>query len=190
VAFEVTSSQRVRIVDIEGQQVTDLLSFSSADPAERLSMYMSRAVHNSWKLTKGHTLHSTLANEMWLIEEDTVGQNYAGGGFCNPSINDRRYGARDAHTCFDNFREALAPFRLTENDFDYETCFNIFMTIDYAPDGAWEIRDPVSKAGDFILFKALMDQIVAISNCPQLHNPCNAGRLKPVEVSILEEDNR
>lgn len=185
IAFEIVSGQAVRIVDLEGQQVTDFMSFSQQEPSERLSMYTSRAANRSWKLTAGHTLYSTLAEEMWRIEVDTVGENYAGGGFCNPAINERRYGAGAAPTCLGNFKAALEPFNLGPADFDYETCFNVFMTVAYEPDGRWEILKPKSRAGDRIEFTAMMNQIVTISNCPQLHNACNAGRLKPVEVTIL-----
>jgi len=48
-----------------------------------------------------------------------------------------------------------------------------------------EIREPKSRAGDEIVLRALMPQIVAISNCPQVRNPVNAGRLKPLRVEIL-----
>lgn len=188
-AFEVTAGQRVRIVDIEGQQVTDFISLNRNDTKERLSMYTSRAAARSWKLSAGHVLTSTLARDMWLIEEDTVGENYAGGGFCNPAINEKRYGTRDDATCYHNFIAALAPFGLGEHDFDYENCFNVFMTIAYEPDGRWEIREPLSRAGDQMLLLALMDQIVAISNCPQIRNDCNARRLKPVQISVLREKN-
>jgi uncharacterized protein YcgI (DUF1989 family) len=184
-ALAISAGERLRIVDLEGQQVTDLVSFSRADPRERLAMYPSRAVNKTWRLTAGHTLHTTRSREMWLIEEDTVGENYAGGGFCNAYINEKRYGVRDAPNCFDNFIAALAPFGLGADDFDFETCFNVFMTIAYEPEGRWEIREPKSRAGDYIQFRALMDQVVAISNCPQLLNPCNAYRLKPVEVQVL-----
>jgi uncharacterized protein len=35
--------------------------------------------------------------------------------------------------------------------------------------------------------RALMPQIVAISNCPVLFNACNNYRLKPLAVEILAE---
>jgi uncharacterized protein YcgI (DUF1989 family) len=184
VAFEVAAGDRVRIVDLEGQQVTDFISFNRHDPKERLSMYTSRAVNGTWKLTAGHILNSTLSREMWRIEADLVGENYAGGGYCNRPINEKRYGIKDTPSCQDNFIAALAPFGLSQDDFDFETCFNVFMTVAYAANGDWQIGEPTSKAGDYIQFLALMDQIVAISNCPQVLNPCNAGRLKPVKIQV------
>ena len=183
-AFRVARGDLLRIVDIEGQQVCDLVSFAVADAYERLGMYPSRAVARSWRLTKGHKLYSNLARPMWEIEDDTVGEHYSGGGFCNPQINKARYGVTDAPTCMDNFVAALAPYGLGAKDIDFDACFNVFMTVAYEPDGGWAIREPKSRAGDHIDLRALMDQIVAISNCPQLLNPVNAGRLKPLALEI------
>lgn len=183
-AFRVRVGDLVRVIDVEGRQVCDLVSFAAADPSERLGMYPSRAVARSWRLTRGHTLYSNLARPMWRIEEDSVGENYCGGGFCNRPINEARYGVTDAPTCADNLAGALAAYGLGPRDIDFDACFNIFMTVTYEPDGSWEIREPKSRAGDHIDLRALMDQIVALSNCPQLLNPVNAGRLKPLAVEI------
>jgi len=188
IGFEVAAGQRVKIIDVEGQQVSDFISFSRANPRERLAMYPSRAVARSWRLTRGHGLYSNRSNLMWTIEEDTVGENYCGGGFCNPYVNQARYGAGDAPTCLANFVAALAPFGLGEDDIEFDCCLNVFMTVTYEPGGAWEIKEPKSRAGDWIQFAAEMDQVVAISNCPQLLNPVNAGRLKPLEVQLLGPD--
>lgn len=187
IGFEVAAGQRVKIIDLEGQQVSDFISFNRLDQRERLAMYPSRAVARSWRLTKGHGLYSNLSNLMWTIEEDTVGENYCGGGFCNPYINEARYGAGDAPTCWANFEAALKPYGIGSEALDFDACLNIFMTVTYEPDGEWGIKEPRSKAGDWIQLAAEMDQIVAISNCPQLHNPVNAGSLKPIEVQVIEK---
>ncbi|GMV46487.1 MAG: urea carboxylase [Pseudomonadota bacterium] len=181
----VATGQRVRIVDLEGQQVSDFMSFAREDPREQLSMYSSRAVNSNWRLTAPHQLYSNLVRPMWQIEVDTVGENYCGGGYCNARMNALRYGAPDAPNCETNLEKALAPYGLNRWSFGPDTCFNIFMTYAYEMNGVLEIREPKSGAGDEIILRALMPQIVAISNCPQVRNPVNAGRLKPLRVEIL-----
>lgn len=181
----VAAGERVRIVDIEGQQVSDFMSFCQEDPREQLSMYSSRAVNRNWKLTAPHQLFSNLVRPMWEIEVDTVGENYCGGGYCNARMNDVRYGAADAPNCEANLERALAPYGLSRWHFNPDTCFNVFMMYAYEANGFLEIREPKSRAGDEIVLRALMPQIVAISNCPQVRNPVNAGRLKPLRVEIL-----
>ena len=51
--------------------------------------------------------------------------------------------------------------------------FNIFMNVPVTDDET-KIIEPVSKPGDLIDLRAECDLLVAISNCPQERNPCNA----------------
>jgi uncharacterized protein YcgI (DUF1989 family) len=182
---EVAAGQLVRITDVEGGQVPDFISLVRADPAERLSMFMSRAVNLSWKFTTGHTLYSTKANPLWTIEADSLGDHYCGGGLCSARLNFVRYGIADTPSCEANLTAALARWGLGPDAFGSDTVFNIFMNVAYDPDGRWEIREPKGRPGDSIDLRALADQLVAISNCPQLLNACNGGRLKPLRLQLF-----
>lgn len=184
-ARNIDTDQRLKILQVEGQQVADLISFNAEDTGERLSMYMSRVVNHAWKLTKNHVLLSTEARDMWLLEEDTVGQNYTGGGYCNRFVNDRRYERPDAPTCEDNFVAALSGYNLTRRSFDGDNCLNIFLKVDYRSDGSMVIQEPDARPDDYITLRSLMRQLVAISNCPQVLNPVNAYSLKPLRIQIL-----
>ena len=185
VAFEVEAGWRVRLYQVEHQQVADLVSFRRDDPDDRLSMYMSRAVNLTWKLTASHVLVSTDGRDLWTIEHDTVGENYSGGGYCNPFVNQRRYGKGELPTCETNLVEALAPYGLGRRSFDADTCLNAFMRVDYEPDGSWVIAEPTCHKGDEIVFGAEVPQVVGLSNCPQVLNAANAFRLKPLGLEIL-----
>src|SRR6266478_3552000 len=103
---------------------------------------------------------------MWKIEEDLTRENYCGGGYCSEHLN-------------------VAGYGMDRWSFNTDACFNIFMTVAYDADGKWEIRPPKGKPGDYILMRALMPQIVAISNCPVLFNACNNFRLKPLTLELL-----
>lgn len=184
-AFTVSAGERLEIHQVEGRQVADLVSFTLDNPDDRLGMYMSRAINHTWLLREGHTLVSTDGHDLWLIEEDTVGENYSGGGYCNPYVNERRSGRGDAPTCEDNFIRVLADQGLGRRSFDADTCFNIFMRVDYEADGAWEIREPSCGPDDRIRLRAEMPQIVGVSNCPQLLNPVNGFALKRLRVRVL-----
>lgn len=189
IGLEVRTGQVVRLTDVEGGQVPDFFSFDLADPRDRLSMYVSRAANLTWKLTKGHTLYGFSARPMWVIDEDTLGDNYTGGGYCNPRVNFLRYGIPDTPSCETNAAAALAPWGLDKSSFDPDVAFNVFMNVAYEPDGRWEIRDPKGRPGDYMDLRALMDQIVAVSNCPQILNRCNGGRLKPLRVQLFDVED-
>jgi uncharacterized protein YcgI (DUF1989 family) len=44
---------------------------------------------------------------------------------------------------------------------------------------------PVSRAGDYVEFRAEMDLIVGLSNCPlDVMNPCNGYKCTPVKIEV------
>jgi uncharacterized protein len=187
IGFEIEAGQRLRLAQPEGEQVADLISFNRDDRREILSMLSSRAVNLCWKLTAPQTLYSNLARPMWQIEEDLTAENYCGGGYCSETLNVARYGdvGKGAPNCQANLEAAIGAWGMDRWSFNIDACFNVFMTVAYDQDGKWEIRAPKGKPGDFITLRALMPQIVAISNCPILFNACNNFRLKPLTVEIL-----
>jgi uncharacterized protein YcgI (DUF1989 family) len=188
ISFEIEAGQRFKMTQPEGEQVADLVSFNRDDPRELLSMHGSRAVNLNWKLTKPHTLYTNRTRPMWVIEEDLTGENYCGGGYCSEHLNTMRYGdkGKGAPNCQQNLEKAVAGYGMDRWNFNVDACFNVFMTVAYDPDGKWEIRLPKGKPGDYMIMKALMPQIVAISNCPILFNACNNFKLKPLTLEILK----
>ena len=188
ISFEIEAGQRLRLIQPEGEQVADFVSFSRDDMRELLSMHSSRAVNLSWKLTAPNVLYSNRTREMWKIEDDLTGENYCGGGYCSEHLNIARYGAAGtgAPNCQSNLEAALRGYGMDRWSFNIDACFNVFMTVAYDPDGKWEIRPPKGRPGDHMTLRALMPQIVAISNCPILFNACNNFRLKPLTLEILK----
>jgi uncharacterized protein YcgI (DUF1989 family) len=187
ISFEIEAGQRLRLSQPEGEQVADFISFNRDDVRELLSMHSSRAVNLNWRLTAPHTLYSNRSREMWKIEEDLTAENYCGGGYCSEHLNMARYGkvAAGAANCQANLEAAVRGYGMDRGSFNVDACFNVFMTVAYDADGKWEIREPKGKPGDYITMRALMPQIVAISNCPVLFNACNNYRLKPLMLEIL-----
>jgi uncharacterized protein YcgI (DUF1989 family) len=186
-AFEIESGQRLRITQPEGEQVADLIAFNRDDRRELLSMQQTRAVLGRWKFTAPDTLYTNRTRPMWEIEQDDTAENYCGGGYCSEHLNLVRYGerARGAPNCQANLEAGIRRYGLSRDDFCTDACFNVFMTVAYDPDLTWEIRPPKGKPGDAMTLRALMPQIVSISNCPILFNACNNFRLKPLVVEIL-----
>jgi uncharacterized protein YcgI (DUF1989 family) len=186
ISFEIESGQRLRLTQPEGEQVADFISFNRDDVRELLSMHSSRAVNLSWKFTAPDVLHSNRTRPMWQIEADLTGENYCGGGYCSEHLNVARYGnaAIGAPNCQANLEAAVRGYGMDRSSFNVDACFNVFMTVAYDVDGKWEIRAPKGKPGDYMILRALMPQIVAISNCPVLFNACNNFRLKPLTVQL------
>ena len=181
---ELRAGQTLRIVDVEGKQVPDLVCFNLTNPRERLSTNNSRLVQKRWLLTTGHALYSDEGNVMLRITADTVGIHHASAGCCNEFANFLRYGVHGTRNCLDNLTLAAAPLGLTTKDIPGAFC--PFMKVIQYPDGRYEIQEPDSRAGDYLDLTAEMDVFVSISNCPQENNPCNGFNPTPLQVVVFD----
>ncbi len=86
------------------------------------------------------------------------------GRMCNRHLYEA-YGRGAKDGCQEIIAAAIAPHGLAPEDIP--DCMDLFM--DYHHDCAqarWVIGDCVSRPGDYIEFEALMDCLVALSNCP------------------------
>jgi uncharacterized protein YcgI (DUF1989 family) len=65
---------------------------------------------------------------------------------------------------------------------------DLFMNYQHScKDGRWYIREPVSKPGDYVEFRAEMDLLVGLSNCPEDRlTDCNARNCTRMKVEVLE----
>ncbi len=179
-AGEVKKGEVFRIIDIEGQQVADFLCFNLARPDEKLSPHNTLLLNNQIFPCKGYTLFSDEAGKLMTITEDTCGTHDMVAGACSRFTNEYRYGEKDLPNCRDNFAAALEPWGIPWKLIPYN--MNVFMNCPIQPDGTYTIEEPKSRAGDYVDFTADMDVLVAMSNCPQERNKCNAFRVKPMRV--------
>jgi uncharacterized protein YcgI (DUF1989 family) len=184
VARELRPGQTLRITDIEGQQVGDVIAFTLPDLQDRLWPSTTIRLNGTVYFTTGHVLYSELSRPLLTITRDTCGRHDMLAGSCNAHIDKVRYGVDDHRGCVENFVAAIAPWGLTRADVPMS--FNVFMNCPVEADGTWSIAPPVSKAGDVVELRAETQLLVAISNCPQDLNPCNAGDPKPLGISVFE----
>jgi uncharacterized protein YcgI (DUF1989 family) len=183
-ATEMRKGQVLRIIDVEGQQVADLVTFNIRNVSEKLSIVNTVNLNKQVFPRVGYVLYSDEANAMMTIIGDTCGVHDVLAGSCSRFTNEHRYGVKDTKNCRDNLAEALKPWGIDWKDVPFS--LNAFMNCPIGQDGSWSIQVPKSKAGDYIDFRAEMDLIAAFSNCPQIYNACNAFRLKPLRAVIYE----
>ena len=182
IAREMAAGETLRIIDLEGQQVGDIIMFNKRDLQEKFWISNTVRLNGAVYATTGHVLYSELSNPMFTITADTCGRHDLLAGSCNAQIDKVRYGVDQHYGCVENFLAALAPYGLERKDIPMS--FNLFMNCPVQSDGSWSIAQPVSKAGDYVDLRAEMDLLFVLSNCPQDLNPCNAGELKPLKVVI------
>jgi urea carboxylase-associated protein 1 len=184
----VKRGQRLRIVDLEGNQAVDTLFYNAADTAEHYSAQTTIQAQRRIYLTTGSVLLSNRGRAMLRIDDDTCGRHDTLGGACSSESNTVRYALdkRHMHSCRDSFLLALARHPLgTQGGMtkrDLPSNINFFMNVPVTPTGGLQFADGISAAGRHVELAALMDTLVLISNCPQLNNPCNAYDPTPIRV--------
>jgi uncharacterized protein YcgI (DUF1989 family) len=183
-AFRLARGQRLRVIDPQGEQVSDLLAFNAQDTGEVISSGRSLDYASKLFLTTGDRLYSNRSNVMLRIVEDTVGRHDFLLTPCSKDTFRIIYGDESPHHgCFGNLAEALEPYGIGPDQIP--TAFNVFMNVLIeAQTGALTVAPPLSKAGDHILFEAEQDLIVALTACSALQS--NNYAFKPIHYAIEE----
>ena len=171
----------IRIVDIEGQQVSDLVAFNAGDMAERLSGPQTTKLNARLNLIPRNILYSDRCNPMLKLTHMTnpgVQCNFIYSP-CGPSDNAIRFPhAHTGPTCLENLEGALSPWHVGRKELLEP--FSIGLNLKITSDGTIETIATVSRAGDYIEMEANMFLVVGISACPQDRNQCNGGIPTPV----------
>ena len=184
-AFKVSRNQLVKVIDIQGRQVCDFFAISMNDSNEILSPAYTRSILGSLYLKSGDHLYSTLRRPLFKVMKDTVGRHDMLFAACDP-IRYLDYGLSDHPSCKSNALSALLDVGITPAVFPSPV--NLFMNIEVKADGTTEIRDPISKPGDYIVLQSLDDLVIAVSACPQDQNPCNGFNPTDLRVNIYNSE--
>lgn len=182
-SFKLQKGQYLKIVDIEGQQVSDILFFNDKDINEKLSSGKTFDFEESILLSTNNFLWSNRSNKMVQIVEDTNGRNDFLLAPCDRKTFAHFYGMTGYHpSCFENLCVHLSEYEIDADDIP--TAFNIFMNVQFDEKGKVQVLPPTSKSGDHILFKAEMDLVVALTACSAKDS--NGGIFKPIGFEIIE----
>ncbi len=182
VAFILKKGQDLKVIDPQGEQVSDMVLFNAKDVREKISSGKTLDFEENLLITKGNFLWSNRSRKMIEILEDTNGRNDFLLAPCSPETFQIMYKNPEYHpSCFENLYTNLAPYRIEPDD--VPTAFNIFMNVQFQPNGKLSVDPPTSKPGDFVLFQAKMDLIVALTACSA--EDSNNGSFKPIHYEIL-----
>jgi uncharacterized protein YcgI (DUF1989 family) len=181
-AFILKAGQVLRVTDPLGEQVSDLLAFAEHDTGEVISNGRSFDYEETIRLSTGHRLWSNKSNPMLEIVEDSVGRHDFLLTPCSEATFRHFYPNSPVHRgCMGNLAEALAPYGITPDQIP--CAFNIFMNVEVEGEsGHLRVLPPLSKAGDFIRLKALMDVVIGITACSAYAS--NGGTFKPIHYEI------
>lgn len=178
-AFTVYAGQTLRVIDVQGRQVCDFWAFRLENIREFVSASHTRIACGRVHLARGDALVSNLRTPLLTLLDGAQGHDLL-AACCDRERYRRDYGLEDHVNCRDNLHAAMRPYGLA-----YEFVpdpVNLFQCTRVLPDGAMEIVEPTTRAGDFTLLRAEVGLIVAVSACPQDQNPCNG--FNPTEIMV------
>jgi len=182
IAFTLEKGQRIRVIDVEGEQVSDLVCFAQNDTDEHFSSGRTIDYNGKLFLTTGDMLYSNRSRPMLTIVADQVGNHPCLYAPCSQEMFEIAYGASGPHpNCLDNLNTNLAVYGLHAHHI--AAPFNIFLNVSISQQGELGILPPRSKAGDTIELQAEMDLIVGLTACSA--GACNNYRCTPINVEII-----
>lgn len=167
-AAALTSGQKIKLINTSGTQVVDTWAYNAYDLGEYMCMASSRVWNVRLNPKVGDLMVTNHRRPILRILEDTT-----------PGIHDtvmaacdrERYGLLGFESyhrnCQDNMIEGLRELGVTVPQ-PNPNSFNVFMNIPVLEDGnQLDFRPAVCEPGQYILFQAEMDCLVAFSACPQ-----------------------
>lgn len=175
--------QQLKIIDIEGQQVCDLMCYNLDDKKEYLSSGRTIDYAETIFLTTGHLFYSNRINPMFEIIDDSVKRHDFLLTPCSIEMFRGAYNETDPHPgCHDNLCSVLRDHGISADEIP--VTFNIFMNVEVdLPTGKLSIMPPLSKAGDYILIEAKMDLVLGLTSCSDA--PTNNHQFKPIAYHII-----
>ncbi|ARN79327.1 urea carboxylase-associated protein [Nonlabens spongiae] len=183
IAFTIKKGDKLKVTDISGQQVSDLVIFNAHDKSEALSAGKTMDFEESILITQRNYLWSNRGNKLMKILEDTNGRNDILLAPCSPETFAIMYDdiPEGQPSCLGNLAANLEPFGISRDEIP--TAFNIFMNVQFTKDGQLSVDTPTSHAGDYVLLEALEDLIVGLTACSAPDS--NGGSFKTIGYEIL-----
>ncbi|MCZ4319889.1 urea carboxylase-associated family protein [Aequorivita viscosa] len=183
VAFTLKKGERLKVIDLLGTQVSDMVLFNLHDTREKISSGKTMDFEESILISTGNYLWSNRSRKMMKLLDDTNGRNDFLLAPCSPETFQIMYNNPDYHpSCFENLHTNLKPYDILPDDIP--TAFNIFMNVQFDDKGKLSVLPPLSKANDYVLFEAQMDLIVGLTACSA--EDSNGGTFKPIGYEVLE----
>jgi uncharacterized protein YcgI (DUF1989 family) len=180
-AVRLHEGQALKVINTHGQQVVDTWAFNAADLAEFMSMEHMRQVLNRIVPRVGDPLATNQRRPILALIEDT-----------SPGVHDtllaacdiwryRNLGCAGYHdNCRDNLFAGMAELGLTPPE--CPSPLNLWMNTPVVGGLRIDWLPPVSQPGDYVVLRAELDCIVALSACPQDMVPINGVDLAPTEA--------
>ena len=178
-SIDVKKNQTITVIDLEGGQVADFFAEALRKPEEFLSTGVTIDCNQSLRLSLNSIIYTNLYRPMLQLITDDVGEHDLLHPCCRPEMYDFFYQNGEGHpNCLDNINTSLQE----RHPIIYP--INLFMHTRINTDGSISVEAPLSKPGDSVTFKALMDVRLGVAACSVLESKCNSGECSPIKIVI------
>jgi uncharacterized protein YcgI (DUF1989 family) len=183
-AFALKAGDTITVTDVCGKQVADFFATAAEDTGEFLSPGVTIDCSGSLRVQTGSIIYTSRYRPMFEVVQDDVECHDLLFPSCRPEMYDFLYQSPAGHpNCFDNINAHLSSRGI--QPFAHIQPFNIFMHTRVHADGSVTVEEPLSRAGDRITLKALMDVIICVAACSAAESKCNGGACTPL---LIETD--
>ena len=183
IALALPARACVTVTNIYGQQVVDTWALCASDTSEVLSMEHTRSSLDKLRPCVGDDLYSNRRRPVLNLAKDT-----------SPGVHDtllsacdearyRLLGFQGKHaSCAENFFVALRELGLDAPR--VPSPWNLFENVQIGDDGTLTIEPPVSRPGDYVVIRALVDVIMVFSACPMDIALTNGRDRRPKDIQL------
>ena len=178
----VEKGKTLTITDLEGQQAVDFLCYDADNLTDRFSATNTVKVQGNIYIEEGSVLRADSGKPLLKVVEDTVGRHDTIYGCCSNPNNMLRYGVETMESCYTNFEDELARHGMGREAIVPNV--NWFMSVPVLEDGSAGVATAALQPGSFVRLRAECNVLAVLSNCPQMHNPCNGYRPTAIKVTI------
>jgi uncharacterized protein YcgI (DUF1989 family) len=171
-AVLVKSGQSIKIINTHGSQVVDTWAFVADKLTEFMSLEHTRATMLRLRPQVGDVFRTNKRRPILTLIEDTCNGIH---DMLLAACDNERYGllgCTEYHdNCTDNLHAAMAELSLRAPE--TPSPLNLFMNIPWTGDGGLSFDPPTTRPGDYVVLRAELDVVVAMSACPQDILPIN-----------------
>jgi hypothetical protein len=176
----VSNGARIKIVNTFGSQVVDTWALNADDTSEYLSVEHTRRMTRKIFVENNDDFWSNRRNPMLTLEVDTSPGRHDMLVACCDRWLYQQYGCAPGHAnCHDNYLDAIS--RLGIGPRPVPNPVNLWMNFPIEGNRLM-LGTPLSKPGDYVLLRALMNITVIMSACPMDVVPINGEDCTPRAV--------
>ncbi len=191
-AWVVKKGRRMKVTDVEGGAIGDLVTFNADNLKERFSQARTKGNQGKLLISTGDHLYTRDNNILLTIVEDTYGIHDLEYGMCSAWVfrnmkvgnyhGDKRSTVGGplgppAFGCYEILQGVLKEWSIPPEDIPDP--LNLFQTVEIGSETReLGIEDGRSRPGDHLVLEAEMDTLCGLSACP------STG--KPLQVQVYE----